>query len=30
VRSTLIPILAVPVSLVGTFFFLQVMGLSIT
>lgn len=29
VRSTLIPILAVPVSLVGTFFFLQMMGLSI-
>jgi HAE1 family hydrophobic/amphiphilic exporter-1 len=29
VRSTLIPTLAVPVSLVGTFFFLQVMGLSI-
>lgn len=28
-RSTLIPILAVPVSLVGTFFVLQVMGLSI-
>src|SRR6201746_2757005 len=29
VRSTLIPILAVPVSLVGTFFALQLMGLSI-
>lgn len=29
VRSTLIPILAVPVSLIGTFFFLQLMGLSI-
>src|SRR5579883_1076914 len=28
-RSTLIPILAVPVSLVGTFFFLRLMGLSI-
>ncbi|MCE9567918.1 MAG: efflux RND transporter permease subunit [Planctomycetes bacterium] len=28
-RSTLIPILAVPVSLVGTFFILQLMGLSI-
>src|SRR4051794_2642742 len=28
-RSTLIPTLAVPVSLIGTFFFLQVMGLSI-
>ena len=28
-RSTLIPILAVPVSLIGTFFMLQVMGLSI-
>ena len=28
-RSTLIPILAVPVSLIGTFFFLQLMGLSI-
>ena len=28
-RSTLIPTLAVPVSLVGTFFFLQMMGLSI-
>ncbi|HVK19697.1 MAG TPA: efflux RND transporter permease subunit [Fimbriiglobus sp.] len=28
-RSTLIPTLAVPVSLVGTFFFLQSMGLSI-
>ena len=28
-RSTLIPILAVPVSLVGTFFVLQLMGLSI-
>lgn len=28
-RSTLIPILAVPVSLVGTFFFMQLMGLSI-
>src|SRR6187401_116190 len=28
-RSTLIPILAVPVSLVGTFFFMQVMGQSI-
>ncbi|MCZ2344097.1 MAG: efflux RND transporter permease subunit, partial [Bacteroidales bacterium] len=29
IRSTLIPILAVPVSLIGTFFILQVMGLSI-
>jgi HAE1 family hydrophobic/amphiphilic exporter-1 len=29
VRSTLIPTLAVPVSLIGTFFFLQLMGLSI-
>src|ERR1044071_5358346 len=29
VRSTLIPTLAVPVSLVGTFFVLQLMGLSI-
>jgi HAE1 family hydrophobic/amphiphilic exporter-1 len=29
VRSTLIPVLAVPVSLVGTFFFLQLLGLSI-
>jgi hydrophobic/amphiphilic exporter-1 (mainly G- bacteria), HAE1 family len=28
-RSTLIPTLAVPVSLVGTFFFLQLIGLSI-
>jgi HAE1 family hydrophobic/amphiphilic exporter-1 len=28
-RSTLIPILAVPVSLVGTFFFMQLFGLSI-
>tara|TARA_R110002072_G_scaffold105744_1_gene231154 strand:- start:31448 stop:34912 length:3465 start_codon:yes stop_codon:yes gene_type:complete len=28
-RSTVIPILAVPVSLVGTFFFLQLLGLSI-
>jgi HAE1 family hydrophobic/amphiphilic exporter-1 len=28
-RSTLIPVLAVPVSLVGTFFILQLMGLSI-
>src|SRR5262249_228731 len=28
-RSTLIPILAVPVSLVGTFFFMRVFGLSI-
>jgi len=28
-RSTLIPILAVPVSLFGTFFFMQLMGLSI-
>jgi HAE1 family hydrophobic/amphiphilic exporter-1 len=28
-RSTLIPTLAVPVSLIGTFFFLQVLGLSI-
>lgn len=28
-RSTLIPTLAVPVSLIGTFFFLQVFGLSI-
>jgi len=29
VRSTLIPILAVPVSLIGTFFFMQVMGFSL-
>jgi HAE1 family hydrophobic/amphiphilic exporter-1 len=29
IRSTLIPTLAVPVSLVGTFFFLSLMGLSI-
>ncbi len=29
VRSTIIPILAVPVSLVGTFFFMQVMGFSL-
>src|SRR5262245_40053310 len=29
VRSTLIPILAVPVSLVGTFFFIKMLGLSI-
>ncbi len=29
VRSTLIPTLAVPVSLIGTFFFLQMFGLSI-
>jgi HAE1 family hydrophobic/amphiphilic exporter-1 len=29
VRSTLIPILAVPVSLVGTFFFMQLMGFSL-
>jgi HAE1 family hydrophobic/amphiphilic exporter-1 len=29
IRSTLIPILAVPVSLVGTFFFMQVMGFSL-
>jgi len=29
VRSTLIPILAVPVSLVGTFFFVKMLGLSI-
>ncbi len=29
VRSTLIPTLAVPVSLIGTFFFLQILGLSI-
>jgi HAE1 family hydrophobic/amphiphilic exporter-1 len=29
VRSTLIPTLAVPVSLIGTFFFLQLFGLSI-
>src|SRR5205085_6681812 len=28
-RSTLIPILAVPVSLIGTFFFMKVMGISI-
>ena len=28
-RSTLIPLIAVPVSLVGTFFFLNVMGFSI-
>ncbi len=29
VRSTIIPILAVPVSLVGTFFFMQMMGFSL-
>jgi len=29
VRSTLIPIIAVPVSLVGTFFFMQIMGFSL-
>jgi len=29
VRSTIIPILAVPVSLVGTFFFMQLMGFSL-
>ena len=29
VRSTLIPLIAVPVSLIGTFFFLNVMGFSI-
>ncbi len=29
IRSTLIPTLAVPVSLIGTFFFLQLIGLSI-
>jgi hydrophobic/amphiphilic exporter-1 (mainly G- bacteria), HAE1 family len=29
VRSTVIPILAVPVSLVGTFFFMQLMGFSL-
>lgn len=29
VRSTIIPILAVPVSLVGTFFFMQFMGFSL-
>jgi len=29
IRSTLIPTLAVPVSLIGTFFFLQLLGLSI-
>ena len=29
VRSTIIPILAVPVSLIGTFFFMQVMGFSL-
>ena len=28
-RSTLIPTLAVPVSLIGTFFFLQLLGISI-
>lgn len=28
-RSTIIPVLAVPVSLVGTFFFMQLMGFSI-
>ncbi|MGR8952629.1 MAG: efflux RND transporter permease subunit, partial [Gammaproteobacteria bacterium] len=28
-RSTIIPIIAVPVSLVGTFFFMQVMGFSL-
>lgn len=29
VRSTLIPLIAVPVSLIGTFFFLSIMGFSI-
>lgn len=29
IRSTVIPTLAVPVSLIGTFFFLQLMGLSL-
>ncbi|MBX7202866.1 MAG: efflux RND transporter permease subunit [Bacteroidia bacterium] len=29
VRSTIIPILAIPVSLVGTFFFMQMMGFSL-
>jgi HAE1 family hydrophobic/amphiphilic exporter-1 len=29
IRSTIIPILAVPVSLIGTFFFMQVMGFSL-
>ena len=29
IRSTLIPLIAVPVSLIGTFFFLNVMGFSI-
>jgi len=29
VRSTIIPILAVPVSLIGTFFFMQLMGFSL-
>jgi HAE1 family hydrophobic/amphiphilic exporter-1 len=29
IRSTIIPILAVPVSLVGTFFFMQMMGFSL-
>src|ERR1700709_2936818 len=29
VRSTLVPTLAVPVSLIGTFFFLQLLGMSI-
>jgi len=29
VRSTIIPILAIPVSLVGTFFFMQIMGFSL-
>ncbi|PPK73873.1 HAE1 family hydrophobic/amphiphilic exporter-1 [Methylobacter tundripaludum] len=29
VRSTIIPIIAVPVSLVGTFFFMQLMGFSL-
>ncbi len=29
VRSTIIPILAIPVSLVGTFFFMQLMGFSL-
>lgn len=29
IRSTIIPILAVPVSLIGTFFFMQLMGFSL-
>ena len=29
VRATIIPILAVPVSLIGTFFFMQIMGFSL-